>query len=108
MQKIIINKFRQISHAEIELKDFVFLIGEQASGKSTIAKLIYFFKSLRQEYLAFFDEEGILDFGQIVREKFIKNIQDKFAVYFGKSYLMDDDFYVQYYFSIKDDFFFFF
>lgn len=104
MQKIIINKFRQISHAEIELKDFVFLIGEQASGKSTIAKLIYFFKSLRQEYLAFFDEEGILDFGQIVREKFIKNIQDKFAVYFGKSYLMDDDFYVQYYFSIKDDF----
>ena len=42
MQKIIIKNFRQISYAEIEIKDFLFLIGEQASGKSTIAKLIYF------------------------------------------------------------------
>ena len=49
MQKIIIDRFKQISHAEIELRDFLFLIGEQASGKSTIAKLIYFFKSLKQE-----------------------------------------------------------
>ena len=29
MQKIIIKNFRQISHAEIEVKDFLFLIGEQ-------------------------------------------------------------------------------
>lgn len=50
MQKIIIKNFRQISYAEIEIKDFLFLIGEQASGKSTIAKLIYFFKSLKQDY----------------------------------------------------------
>lgn len=104
MQKIVIHKFRQISHAEIELKDFVFLIGEQASGKSTIAKLVYFFKSLKQEYIAFFDEDDILEFSTIVREKFIKNIQDKFAVYFGKSYLLDNDFSVTYFFSVEDDF----
>ena len=105
MQKIVIDKFRQITHAEIELRDFVFLIGEQASGKSTIAKLIYFFKSLKQEYIAFFDEDGILDFGTIVREKLKKNIQDKFAVYFGKSYLLDDDFKVTYYFSTDKNFY---
>ena len=105
MQKIIIDKFRQITHAEIELRDFVFLIGEQASGKSTIAKLIYYFKSLKQEYIAFFDEDGILNFGTIVREKLKKNIQDKFAVYFGKSYLLDDDFKVTYYFSTDEDFY---
>jgi predicted ATP-dependent endonuclease of OLD family len=46
MQKLIVHNFRQISHAEIEIKEILFLIGEQASGKSTIAKLIYFFKSL--------------------------------------------------------------
>ena len=50
MQKIVIRNFRQISQAELEVKDFLFLIGEQASGKSTIAKLIYFFKSLKQDY----------------------------------------------------------
>jgi predicted ATPase len=44
MQKIIVENFGPIKHAEIELRDFVVLIGEQASGKSTLAKLVYFFK----------------------------------------------------------------
>ena len=56
MQKIIVDRFKQVSHAEIELRDFLFLIGEQASGKSTIAKMIYFFKSLRNEYQSLFSE----------------------------------------------------
>ena len=50
MQKLIIDNFKQITHAEIEIKDFLLLIGPQASGKSTIAKLIYFFKFLQQFY----------------------------------------------------------
>ena len=33
-----VYNFRQITQAELEIKDFLFLIGEQASGKSTIAK----------------------------------------------------------------------
>jgi predicted ATPase len=49
MQKIIIKNFAAIEYAEIEIKKVLVLIGEQASGKSTIAKLIYFFKSLRDD-----------------------------------------------------------
>ncbi|MDM3856880.1 MAG: AAA family ATPase [Aphanizomenon gracile PMC649.10] len=49
MQKIIIENFGPIQYAEIEVKKILVLIGEQASGKSTIAKLIYFFKSLRDD-----------------------------------------------------------
>ncbi|WP_241993488.1 AAA family ATPase [Trichormus variabilis] len=41
MQKIIIKNFGAIQNAEIEVKKILVLIGEQASGKSTIAKLIY-------------------------------------------------------------------
>ena len=41
MQKLIVDNFKQITHAEIEVKDFLLLIGPQASGKSTIAKLIF-------------------------------------------------------------------
>ena len=48
MQKIIIKNFGAIEYAEIEIKKVLVLIGEQASGKSTIAKLIYFFKSLKE------------------------------------------------------------
>ena len=57
MQKLIIDNFKQISHAEIEVKDFLLLIGPQASGKSTIAKLIFFFKSIQQFYIDLFDIE---------------------------------------------------
>lgn len=51
MQKIIIKNFGPVQDAEIEIKKVLILIGEQASGKSTIAKLIYFFKSLRNYWL---------------------------------------------------------
>jgi predicted ATPase len=51
MQKIIIKNFGAIEYAEIEIKKVLVLIGEQASGKSTIAKLIYFFKTLRDDIL---------------------------------------------------------
>ena len=54
MQKLIVHNFKQITHAEIEVKDFLLLIGPQASGKSTIAKLLYFFKLLQQFFLDIF------------------------------------------------------
>ncbi len=102
MQKIVIDKFRQISHAEIELRDFVFLIGPQASGKSTIAKLIYLFKTLKREYISFFDNDELSELNPTkVCQQFIKNIQDKFAVYFGKTFFLDDEFSVTYYFSVE-------
>lgn len=50
MEKITIKGFGPIQDAEIEVKKLLVLIGEQASGKSTIAKLIYFFKSLKDDF----------------------------------------------------------
>ena len=103
MQKIIIDKFRQISHAELELRDFLFLIGEQASGKSTIVKLVYFFKSLKQDYLSLLNGET-LPAEKDLKTMFIRNIQDKFNVYFGFTTLLDKDFSVKYFFSEEKDF----
>ncbi len=50
MQKIFIKNFGPIKDLELEVKNFNLLIGEQATGKSTIAKLIYAFKSLKNEF----------------------------------------------------------
>lgn len=58
MQKLIVDNFKQITHAEIEVKDFLLLIGPQASGKSTIAKLIYFFKFIQQFYIDLFSVDA--------------------------------------------------
>ena len=43
MAKIIIQQFSCIDDAEIDVKKFTVLIGPQASGKSIISKLIYYF-----------------------------------------------------------------
>jgi predicted ATPase len=42
--KIIIKNFGPLKQVELDLKEVMILIGPQASGKSTIAKLIHFFK----------------------------------------------------------------
>lgn len=41
MNKLIISDFGPIKNVELEVKDFCAFIGPQASGKSTIAKLLY-------------------------------------------------------------------
>ncbi len=49
MANLKIENFRAIKKAEIEVSDFLVVIGEQASGKSTISKLIHYFKSLKSD-----------------------------------------------------------
>ncbi len=44
MERIEINGFLTIDHADFEIRKINILIGAQAQGKSVIAKLIYFFK----------------------------------------------------------------
>ena len=73
MTKLIIKNFRAIDYAEIEIKPFTVIIGEQASGKSTISKLVYFFetiqydfsKTLLRYYLNKFAEQKGIGFGNI-------------------------------------------
>ncbi len=49
MEKLIIENFAGIKRAEINLKKINILIGPQASGKSIIAKLLFYFKSFLGE-----------------------------------------------------------
>ena len=97
MQKIVIKNFRQISTAEVEIKNILFLIGEQASGKSTLAKLIYFFKSLKEDYFNLIYENANKTDNRL-ETLFIHQIQDKFKVYFGYTTELDDDFEITFYY----------
>lgn len=81
MQKIIIKNFRQIKHADIEIKQFLCLIGEQASGKSTIAKLIYFFKTIKDKLITLLVMSSDFD---TIFSTLCLDIQKSFVEYFGK------------------------
>ena len=97
MQKIIIKNFGPIKDAEIEIKKILVLIGEQASGKSTIAKLIYFFSSLNNDFDSALNDDGYLEL-KTKLDFFSKNIKRKLFNFFP-TVLNNPNFYVRHYFS---------
>ncbi|MCG6553353.1 MAG: ATP-binding protein [Candidatus Magnetominusculus sp. LBB02] len=96
MHKIHIRNFGPIEHLEMDIKDYLVLIGEQATGKSTLSKLIYFFRTIKDEMYKYFRDtinnssahEGIdstfltASLRGVIRQKFL-NI-------YGSSYSMRD------------------
>ena len=88
MQKIHVKNFKAIKDMEIELDKALLLIGEQASGKSTISKLIYFFKSLRQDFIdSIYD---VSDESFPLELNFRNKIYGKFYNYFGTTKHLGD------------------
>ena len=47
MPKLKIEHLGPIDNLEFDVENFNLIIGEQATGKSTIAKSIYFFRSIK-------------------------------------------------------------
>jgi len=86
MQKIVIKNFGAIEYAEIEIKKVLVLIGEQASGKSTIAKLIYLFKNLNNKE-RFYGYNSVPENIKIIHDDidsdFTNSTIDNFCDYFG-------------------------
>ncbi|SHJ45063.1 AAA family ATPase [Pseudobutyrivibrio xylanivorans] len=87
MEKILIENLGPIKHFETFLEsDLYTVIGEQASGKSTIAKSIFFFKSIGEEFEKFLmDELSIFAGGEIDVSliSFKKRLRTKFIELFG-------------------------
>lgn len=99
MQKIEIDNFGPIKYAEIELTQIVLLIGEQASGKSTIGKLIYFFKSLKEDFFGCVYEHSNNDDFRI---HLIKRIKSKFHLFFGSINHLPE-FSIKFYYSVSTE-----
>ena len=89
MEKIIIRDFGPIEYIDFTLeKNFNIIIGEQATGKSTLAKLIYFFKDIIN------DLESVLirqperiknNTSNEILEKYYLNVRKKFIISFGSN-----------------------
>jgi AAA15 family ATPase/GTPase len=98
-QKIIIKNFGPIKDVEMEIDDFTIFIGPQTSGKSTIAKSVFFFMSLRDDMQIYlqraFDDNKIEDevngFSKVIFRKIIE--------YWGGYNSDDDGFELRYWYS---------
>lgn len=102
MQKIEIKYLGPVQELEMDIKDFNLLIGEQATGKSTVAKAIYFFriiKSTLTDYLCqvydtvLYNGNDVSDGFNKVLKKELKSI---FISLFGYSWDLDKRLYLKY------------
>ncbi|MBQ3657214.1 MAG: AAA family ATPase [Bacteroidales bacterium] len=97
MRKIEIHNFGPIKHAVIEIKPLLVFIGEQASGKSTIAKLIYFFETIPTDfYLKYYQSQ---DAKFDMTSDLLIPIRNKFYDLFGSTKHLYIDFQIIYYYA---------
>ena len=87
-QRLEVTNFGPVKNASIEIRPLLVLIGQQASGKSTIAKLIYFFQSLSSEFFSRYyqsSNEGVEITGDLIIP-----IREKFYDFFGSTFHLPD------------------
>lgn len=76
MPKLTIKNFACIDDATLLLKDTTIIIGPQASGKSLICKLNYFFNELLELIPSFVEEAESID---QIQDRFFQNFQEWFT-----------------------------
>ena len=105
MHRLIIENFGPIQKCEIEIDDFSVFTGPQASGKSTVAKTVFFFRTIkndlyeilvRQLYHPENDEEKSVE---DVCSFISKRLRKKFIQLFGSSKEMSKAMRLKYFFN---------
>lgn len=89
MEKLYIENFAGLNNVEFEFNSINIIIGPQASGKSVVVKLVYFFKSIYDELIKSIENE------ENKRELDKKN-KDKFINFFPKESWNSGDFKIIY------------
>lgn len=104
-QKITLKHLGPVEAFDMEIKNFNILIGEQAAGKSTIAKGIYFFRLIKAalvEYLCqVYDRSAYKgeDISQGFEETLKNELKSVFTALFGYSWDLDTRLYLRYEYS---------
>jgi ABC-type cobalamin/Fe3+-siderophores transport system ATPase subunit len=91
-ERLIVRNFLCLKDIDIEVKDFLVLIGPQAAGKSLCAKLLYFFGAIygeivRYQMIAALDKQSDVE----------TMLRDRFETFFPKHYWAEQEFYIEYY-----------
>jgi energy-coupling factor transporter ATP-binding protein EcfA2 len=101
MHKMIINNLGPIFHAELAYDQFMVLTGFQASGKSTIAKTFFYFKTVKDDVLSLIIKRasGFNKANQNpLKRHFQAMLREKFLNVFGSSMGMDKNMSIEYYY----------
>ncbi len=104
MHQLIIKKLGPIRYCSLSIKQYTVLTGYQASGKSTIAKAVYLFCTLKEDiYQLILRREFSSGEGEEKRKELVKEfmgiVRGKFLNTFGTSYSMDRSMRLEYHYT---------
>lgn len=92
MARITLHKFGPIHDCEMDVQRFTVLTGPQASGKSTIAKAIFFFRTIAQDVMDQLQTRNRADAYRTSLENDLKKrLRNKFLQMFGSSWAMPEE-----------------
>lgn len=93
--RIEIKKLGPIDHCVCEINDFTVLTGPQSNGKSTVAKAIYFFRTIKQDIYKIMEQGGPSAVSESRNAKWSpimkQRLRSKFLELFGTSWIMPLD-----------------
>ena len=102
MGRLKIDKLGAVEKFELDIKHVNVLIGEQATGKSTICKAIYFFRLVKNEIIKYLFRISTAGYA-LEQEHFPKalnaTVKDIFVQLFGYSWNLPDDLHAEYFFT---------
>jgi predicted ATPase len=90
-ERLIVKNFLCLEDIDIEVKDFLILIGPQAAGKSLCAKLLYFLKMIFEEAVFYYMKNSFDS-----QSDFTIILADKFESLFPKTYWVKQSFHIEY------------
>ncbi|MDD5802769.1 AAA family ATPase [Blautia sp. HCP3S3_H10_1] len=112
MPKLIINKLGPVEYCELDCTQFMTFTGSQASGKSTIAKAIYYFRTIKDDITELAKSQALSATpasgsknlfaadANISLKKALENyLREKFLRTFGSSWSMPNSMYMEYRFT---------
>lgn len=112
MGRLIINELGPIEKCELECSQFMALTGPQASGKSTIAKAVYFFRTIKDDILNLVKTQAVsmpvvggrgntfhVVKSDSLEEELENFLNEKFFCTFGSSCEMSNEMFMEYHFT---------
>lgn len=112
MHRLILKKLGPIEQCDLECSQFMTLTGFQASGKSTIAKAIYYFRTIKEDIINLAKRQAfkavpvsgsetgldVVD-GLSLKNGLENYLREKFLRTFGSSWGMSNEMCMEYYFT---------
>lgn len=99
MAEIIINKLGPIENCELTIDEFMVFTGPQSSGKSTIAKSVFYFKSVRNVIMQLLRRQHIYSEERMdlsLKNRLIRELRSNFLQTFGSTWCMDKKMFIRY------------